>query len=91
MISYKRLLIIISIIAICWIGCKHLYIHDYTVKGVCVGKMTNSDKGGNFIYYHVFFKMEDGSGREEDTNVTGYVSYEVGITYIFNEHEILWK
>lgn len=61
-------------------------MEPYNVNGTCIDKpLTGSS---NTLYYHLVWKMDDGSIKHED-NVTidKYYQYKVGERYIFTEYK----
>ena len=65
-------------------------VSEITVEGSCIDKYITSD---NFraSYYHVVYKLADGSIKVEQPSESGYYRSEIGHNYTWPDWEFYWK
>ena len=86
----KKVKFLIVIVIALFTFSMYLYNHTvlYEETGVCIEKFITSSQSGQNLFYHIIVRMEDGTSEEHLLDVTDYVNYKIGDSYIFKKYKI---
>lgn len=69
--------------------CFIQHIERYEVKGKLIEKFTSQNRGGNFIYYHLIYRLDNGTIEDYRGDETEYYNSQIGEEASFGRQR--WK